>query len=77
MGDLPEPRPPSGVAADGAGVGSSRSEVLAVVPQDGRMIGDLEDSVQVSGAIVTTFLIDADDIVTGIGSGRLDCTAGA
>ena len=76
LGDLPVDRSPSGVAADGAGVGSSRADVLSVVPGD-RMIGDTPEGVIVTGAIVTTFSIDATDTVTAIGSGRLDCTAGA
>lgn len=77
LGELPDSRPPSGVAAEGVGVGASRAEVLAVVPQDGRMIGDTDEGVFVTGTIVTTFGIDDTDAVTGIGSGRLDCTADA
>ncbi len=76
LGDLPGSRPPSGVAARGAGVGSTRADVLAVAPGD-RMIGDTEDAVVVSGSVVTTFAIDGTDTVVGIGSGRLDCTANA
>lgn len=76
VGEIPESRPPSGVAADGAGVGSSRADVLAIAP-DAPMIYDLEDAVIVLGPILTRFDIGPDDMVTGIGSGRLDCTAGA
>lgn len=77
LGELPSARPPSGVATEGVGVGASRADVLAVVPQDGRMIGDDDDGIVVTGAIVTSFAIDGTDTVTGIGSGRLDCTADA
>lgn len=76
VGPLPPTMNPSGVAADGVGVGATRAEVLAVAPDDGRMIGDTDDQVVVTGAVVTVFELDADDVVTGIGSGRLDCTAG-
>ena len=68
----PATEPSSGITTtDGIGIGSSLDELKVALGDRGYNVNG--DRVDIPGALVTSFLLDDQQRVTAIGSGRVDC----
>jgi hypothetical protein len=72
LGPLPPSSEPTGmITSEGIGIGTSLDELKAALGDRPYIV--IDNRVDVVGALVTTFLLDDDQRVAAIGSGRVDC----
>ena len=73
LGPLPPPieRTSGLTTTEGIGIGTSLDDLTAALGQTQHYVSD--GRVDIPGALVTTFLLDPDEHVTAIGSGRTEC----